>query len=348
MSRTHDIVVIGGSAGGLEALRPLLARLPVGLPASILIVLHVGPVSYLPEILDRICPLPVVAARSGEMLQHGKVYIAIPGVHLLVHHNHLLLRRGPRENLSRPAIDPLFRSAAACCTTRVIGILLSGALSDGVAGLGTIKRCGGIALAQDPDDALVPAMPANARRAVDLDLVLPMAEMAEALAALVQRPAPPPVEVPMDIQLETAIAAQELADMKVDDILGKPSRFTCPECQGTLWEIRDGSMLRFRCHVGHAFNSEAVLAAYGEQIENTLTRLQRSHQERAALARRMAESERAEERHHLADELERRADGYDEDALLVQHLMRTGFVGPRDESRDDEPGDTRQDGEIGS
>src|SRR5262249_20652305 len=129
-----------------------------------------------------------------------------------------------------------------------------------------------------------------------------------------------------DIRLEAAIAAQELADMRVDEALGKLSPYTCPECHGALWEIDDGSMLRFRCHVGHAFTADAVLSAQGEEIERMLGTLQRSHQERAALARRMAEQERVGERHNLAEQLERRAREYEEDAELVFELMRSGFA----------------------
>jgi two-component system chemotaxis response regulator CheB len=249
-------------------------------------------------------------------------------MHLLLHDNHILLRRGPRENLSRPAIDALFRSAAANFGSRVIGVLLSGALSDGTAGLRSIKRCGGLAVVQQPEQAMVPAMPLSALRYVDVDYVRSPTEIAQLLRRLVQEPAGPATEVPLDIKLEAAVAAQELADMRVDDVLGKPSRFTCPECHGALWEIEDGTMLRYRCHVGHAFTADAVLSTQGEEIERLLGTLQRSHQERAALARRMADRERARNRDNLADHLEKRAGDYEEDALLVRELLRSGFAGP--------------------
>jgi two-component system chemotaxis response regulator CheB len=245
------------------------------------------------------------------------------------------MRRGPRENHARPAIDPLFRSAAASFGSRVIGVLLSGSLSDGTAGLRAIKRCGGLAVVQDPRDALVPSMPQSALRHVEVDHVCPTAGMPALLARLAREPAGPSPEVPSDIRLEAAVAAQELADMKVDQALGKISPFTCPECHGALSEIRDGPMLRFRCHVGHAFTADAVLSAQGEEVDRMLGTLQRTHQERAALARRMAELERAEQRHSLADRLERRAREYEDDARLVMGLIRSGFgtAAANDETR---------------
>jgi two-component system chemotaxis response regulator CheB len=338
-------VVVGGSAGGMDAVRSLLQQLPRELPASVFVVLHMGPVSYLPRILRQGSALPVVAAESGAAIERGKVYVAVPGVHLLLHDDHILLRRGPRENLSRPAIDPLFRTAAATHGSRVIGVVLSGSLSDGTAGLRAIKRCGGLAVVQQPEDAAVPFMPRSALRYVDVDYVRPADEMGELLGGLVREPAGPSPPVPTDIRLEAAIAAQELADMRVDDMLGKPSHFTCPECHGALWEIGDGTMLRFRCHVGHALSADAVLAAQGEEIDTLLGTLQRSHQERAALARKLAERERVEDRHNLADHLENRAREYEEDAQLVVGLMRNGFARAGSAMNEDK-GDVSEDGEL--
>ena len=161
---TRDVIVIGGSAGALEALRSLLPKLPADLPAAILLVLHLGRVSHLSAILGRCSALPVVDAESGARFERSQIHVAVPGVHLLLHDHHILLRRGPRENLSRPSIDALFRSAAASLGSRVIGVLLSGSLSDGSVGLRAIERCGGVNVVQDPEDALVPAMPRSALR----------------------------------------------------------------------------------------------------------------------------------------------------------------------------------------
>lgn len=332
-SANRDIIVIGASAGGLEALSMLAREFDPDLPAAVFAVLHVGATSHLAAVLGRQSRLPVVPASSGVHFEPGKIYVAVPGCHLMLHDDHLLLRRGPRENLSRPAIDPLFRSAAATFGGRVIGVVLSGALSDGTAGLRAIKRCGGLAVVQDPTDAMVSAMPRNALRHVDVDHVCKIEDMARLLGSLSRLPAGPTPEIPIDIRLETAIAAQELTDMRADDMLGRPSRFTCPECHGALWEIEDGTMLRFRCHVGHAFSADAVLASQGDEIDRLLGTLLRSHQERAALAHRMATHERANDRHALADQLEVRARDYEDDVEIMKKLLRSGEVGPEASER---------------
>lgn len=318
----HHVVVIGASAGGLQPLQTILHGLPPDLPASVFIVLHVGATSHLAAILGQASALPVSAAVQGEVIRPGHVYVAVPGLHLLIHNSHLLLRRGPRENFSRPAIDPLFRSAACTFGGAVIGVVLSGALNDGAAGLRAIKRCGGIAVVQDPVEAMVPSMPTSAQRYASIDHVATSTDMAGLLTRLVHKPAAPTPDIPADIRLETAIAAQELAGMKAEDALGKPSRFTCPECHGTLWEIEDGNLLRFRCHVGHAYTGEAVLSAQGQETEKMLWNLMRMHHERAELARRMAQRE--DERHQpaLAIQLRQRAEDYDQDAELLRQLLR--------------------------
>lgn len=320
----HDIIVIGASAGGLQALQRLLADLPANLPAAVFVVLHMGASSHLAEILGRSGMLPVSPARNGQPIERGRVYVAVPGVHLLLHDEHVLLRRGPRENLARPAIDPLFRSAACAFGGRVIGVVLSGALNDGTAGLRAIKQCGGIAVVQDPADATVPDMPRSAQRHVDIDHMLPVGALGDLLARLAYEPAGETPEIPDRIKLETAIATQELAGMAANDQLGSPSRFTCPECHGTLWEINDGSLLRYRCHVGHALTGQFMLAAQAKETEEMLWSLMRAHQERAELARRMADQERSLNRSKLADQMTQRAKEYDEDAEVLRGLLNRG------------------------
>jgi two-component system, chemotaxis family, protein-glutamate methylesterase/glutaminase len=317
----HDIIVIGASAGGLQALQRLLSDLPADLPAAVFIVLHIGASSHLAQVLGRTGVLPVLRAESGVPIERGRVYVAVPGVHLLLHDDHILLRRGPRENLARPAIDPLFRSAACAFGARVVGVVLSGSLNDGTAGLRAIKQCGGVAVVQDPADAAVPDMPRSAQRYVDVDYTVPISALGDLLVRLAHEPAGDTPEIPDRIKLETAIAAQELAGMAANDQLGSPSRFTCPECHGTLWEISDGSLLRYRCHVGHALTGEAILAAHAKETEEMLWSLMRAHQERAELARRMADQERSLHRSKLADQMAQRAQEYDEDAEVVRRLL---------------------------
>jgi two-component system chemotaxis response regulator CheB len=319
----RDVIVIGASAGGLEPLQLVLAALPSDLKAVVFVVLHVGAASYLPEILARKSALPVRQAISGEPIEFGRVYVAAPELHLLVHDNHLLLRRGPRENLARPAIDSLFRSAAATFGARVIGVVLSGVLNDGAAGMRAVKQCGGTAVVQHPADALYPEMPLSALSYCEVDHVVPAADLGALLARLGREPAGTTPAIPFSIRLETAIAAQELRGMDVNDKLGTPSRFTCPECHGALWEIDDGALLRYRCHVGHAFTAESMAAAQAAQTEELLWSLMRSHQERAALTRRMSERERAQNKPDLARQLHERAAGYDEDAKLIENLLQT-------------------------
>jgi len=324
---SKHIVVIGASAGGIEALRIIAAALHEDFPAPICIVLHTAPQSpgLLDAILSRAGALPATNAVNGERLRPGHIYVAPPDFHLVIEPGVVRVTKGPRENRFRPAIDPLFRSAAASFGSRVIGVVLSGSLSDGTAGLRAIKRCAGLAVVQKPEEALAPSMPRNALRRVEVDHVRAIADMPALLSRLARERADPAREAPLDIRLEAAIAAQELADMKVDDTLGQISPFTCPECHGALWEIRDGPMLRYRCHAGHAYTADAVLAAQGDEIDRMLGTLQRAHQERAAFARRMAQQERAEQRHTLADRLETRAREYEEDAKLVLELIRNGF-----------------------
>jgi two-component system chemotaxis response regulator CheB len=315
----HDIIVIGASSGGVRVLQRIMADLPHDLPAAVFVVMHLGLASHLAPILDRAGKLPVVSAESGAPIRRGHVHVAPPGRHLLLHDGHLMLRRGPHENLARPAIDPLFRSAAATFGGRVIGVVLSGALNDGTAGLNAVKRCGGIAVVQEPDDAAVPEMPRSALRTVAVDHCLPGNAIGALLARLALLPAGQTPSIPFDIRLESAIAAQEIGDMATQDGLGEPSRFTCPECHGTLWEIDDGGLRRYRCHVGHAFTGEAMLAAQTRQIERTLWSLMRSHTERAVLVRRLAAQETSPGR---AAELLRRAAETERDAELVRQLVR--------------------------
>jgi two-component system chemotaxis response regulator CheB len=203
----RDVIVMGASAGGLEPLQLVLAALPADLNAVVLVVLHVGATSYLSEILARRSALPVRQAISGEPIEFGRVYVAAPGLHLLVHDSHLLLRRGPRENHARPAIDPLFRSAAATFGARVIGVILSGVLNDGAAGMRAVKTCGGTAIVQHPTDARYPEMPLCALSYCEVDHVVPAAELSALLARLAHEPARTAPAIPLSVRLETAIAA---------------------------------------------------------------------------------------------------------------------------------------------
>jgi two-component system chemotaxis response regulator CheB len=332
----RDTIVIGASSGGLEALQQVVRGLPGDLPAAVFIVLHMGMRSHLAEILERQTALAVKPAESGAPIRPGVITVAQPGQHLLIHDHHVLLRRGPRENLARPAIDPLFRTAACSRGGRVIGVVLSGSLSDGTAGLGAIKRCGGLALVQDPADAAVPAMPESALRHMAVDFTLSAAEIGGTLSRLSAEPAAATPEIPLDLRLEAMISTQEIASMELDEKLGKLSPFTCPECNGALWEMDDDTMLRFRCHVGHAFTAETILSARAADVDKMIETLLRSHVERAALARRLANKERSLQNNSLATQFEKRAEEYDQDAQLMRRLARHPWGDPASAHRDAE------------
>jgi two-component system chemotaxis response regulator CheB len=232
-----------------------------------------------------------------------------------------LVRRGPRENFARPAIDPLFRSAASAFGGRVVGVLLSGGLNDGAAGLAAIKRCGGLAVVQDPADAQVASMPEHALQALRVDYCVPAATMANLLLELIYRPAGETPAIPEQIQFEVAIAAQEAGGMDLEEQLGTKSPFSCPDCDGVLWQVHDENIMRFRCHIGHAMTAEALLDAKSAAADATLSRLLRTHEERAAIARKMAADALRAKRTAMAQALKSRAAGYEEDAIIVRKLI---------------------------
>ncbi|WP_287064361.1 chemotaxis protein CheB [Mesorhizobium sp.] len=322
-SRNRCIIVVGASAGGVEALKRLATCLPPDLAAAVFVVLHVGQTSYLPEILDRAGPLRAIKAKSGEQFERGRIYVASPGFHLLLHHDHMLLRRDPRENLARPAIDPLFRSAACSYGARVIGVLLSGSLSDGTSGLRAIKTVGGVTVIQDPQDAAVPDMVRSAQRHVEIDHCVPIVGMGDLLARLASEPAGETLPVPPGVRLEAAVAAQEHSAMSNEDRLGELSLFVCPECHGPLWEIEDGDMLRYRCHTGHAFTSDAMLEAQSAETDQILWSLLRAHQQRAAFTRRMADRESQLARVEMAAKLQERSREYEADAEVIERILES-------------------------
>lgn len=331
----HHIIVIGASAGGIEPLKQIVGDLPPDLPAAVFVVLHVGQVSYLPEILERASRLTTLVASNGAAVEAGTVYVAPPGFHLLLHDSHMMLRRGPRENLARPAIDPLFRSAALSFGASVIGVLLSGSLSDGTAGLRAIKAVGGLAVVQHPKDALVPAMVQSALHHVEVDHCLPAAQLGGLLARLAAEPVGKTLPAPPGVRPEAVVAAQEHSTMKDEDRLGELSVFTCPECHGPLREIEDGDMLRYRCHTGHAFTADAMMEAQAVEADGILWSLLRSHQQRAEFTWRMAERE-------VAAQLGKRAREYEADARVIERILESRRVQVTDDGAVTEEGNRKE------
>jgi two-component system chemotaxis response regulator CheB len=285
----RDAIVVGSSAGGVRALRGLLSAMPADLPASILVVNHIpaGAPSVLPLILGGAGPLPAKAAEDGERMARGTVHVAPPDRHLLVENGRLRLTRGPRENRVRPCIDTLFRSAAVDLGPRAIGIVLSGTLDDGTAGLWAIKDRGGVAIVQRPAEAEYPDMPENALKHVEVDHVLSLAEMGEKLPQLVREHTGQATQVPEAMAAEAELELHGSALQRGVLELGRPSPNACPECHGSLVEIREGSIARYRCHTGHAFSLRTLMSETEIAIERSLWNAVRAIEERSFLLRSM-------------------------------------------------------------
>lgn len=291
----RNIIVIGASAGGFEALQKLVAALPPKIDAAILIVWHLAPdaLGILPSIFNRINTIPAAHAVNAEPLLYNRIYVAPPDHHLVLEKDWVRITHGPKENRFRPAVDPLFRSAALAYGERVIGIVLSGALDDGTAGLWTIKQHGGLAVVQDPNDAAVPSMPEHAIQAVAVDYTVPIAEMASLLVKLCSQT----VETEKDrlmkkdkkTEAEVRIALQEGVTGKEVFEMGELSPYTCPDCHGVLMKLKEGGRIRFRCHTGHAFSSDSLLAAVTESIEENLWSVIRNVEESVLLLNHMGD-----------------------------------------------------------
>jgi two-component system, chemotaxis family, protein-glutamate methylesterase/glutaminase len=279
------LVVVGASSGGIETLRTLVGGLPPDFAAPLCVVLHTSPQSsgVLDVILNRAGVLPVITPTDRERLQPGRIYVAPPDRHLLVEPGILRITRGPKENCFRPAIDPLFRSAAQVYGPAVIGVVLSGSLDDGTAGLRVIKQLGGMAVVQDPDDALFPGMPQSALRHVDVDYVLRVAELPALLVRLAHADVAVPARtvVPTEVEVEVKIAKENPPlDAGLGEI-GEPSPFACPECHGVLLRLKNAVPARFRCHTGHAYSPDSLIAGLNENIDDSLWTSIRALQEGA-------------------------------------------------------------------
>ena len=315
----RDVIVVGASAGGVEALGGLMRGLPPELPASMFVVLHLMPsgTSVLPHILGRAGALEAASAMDQEPIERGRVYVAPPDRHLLMANGVVRVTRGPRENGHRPAIDPLFRSAARNYGARVIGVILSGALDDGVAGLRVIKSQGGTTIAQDPSEALYPGMPTSALAAEAVDHVARVDEMAALICDLVEAPLavselpPPPAEAPSELDLHMPSLAE-----------GDPSGLTCPDCGGALWERREGPVVNFVCRTGHAFSPDSLATQQSRSLEAALWSALRSLEERADLLRRLS---RRSSSARSAERFEQQAQAADEHGRLVRDaILRLG------------------------
>lgn len=329
LSNGHDILVIGASSGGVEALMELAGGLPGDLPAAVFVVLHLSEEapSILPKILNRSGPLEAVRAEDGDSVEKGRVYVAPPGYHMLLADGRVRVALGPKENRHRPAVDPLFRSAAVAYGPRVVGVVLTGVDGDGTAGLLAVKRRGGVAVVQDPEDALFAGMPESALEHVDVDYRLPLAEIAPLLARLSREEVPAEKEgaqhtVPKDMEFESKVAGLDPAGaVRSDYQIGELSHFTCPDCSGPLYEIRDGKLLRYRCRVGHAYTVDGALEEKTEALENALYVALNALEESALMSRTLAARARENKQGHAASRFEERARKTGEQVDLIRRAL---------------------------
>jgi two-component system chemotaxis response regulator CheB len=321
----RDMVVIGASSGGVEALVALLAGIPDDFPAAIFVVLHVRPdlPSQLPAILNRAGHLPASHAVDAEPIRRGRVYVAPPGMQTYVHHGRMSVQRGPLENLYRPAIDPLFRTAAHHYGPRVIGVILTGSMDDGSAGLLAVKRGGGLTVVQDPVDAAFSAMPGNAIKAVSPDHVVPLREIAPLLNELVSQHIGHH-GLQKEVALETAEEAPPGAPFQRSEEQGSPSNLACPECHGTLWEKEEEGAIRFRCRVGHGFSQGAMIKAHTDSVERALYTSLRALEERVALLQKLATHARERGHAAVATLLEERLGRVGDDVKVLHGVIKNG------------------------
>jgi two-component system, chemotaxis family, protein-glutamate methylesterase/glutaminase len=319
----HDIVVVGFSAGGVEAVARLVAELPGDLPAAVFVAHHfpATSLSALPAILRRSGNLPALHPVHNQPIEPGRIYVAPPDRHMIIVGRRIHLTRGPRENGHRPAIDPLFRTAAKAYGPRVIGVLLSGSLDDGTAGLVAVKRHGGIAVVQDLNEALHAGMPGSAIDRVEVEHVLPVKGIAQLLTRLTREPVAQQEgsQVMLPEEQEPRDPAEAgTAHIETGPLPGPPSALTCPECGGALWELVSENLVRYRCHVGHAYSMDSMVAEQAIRVENALWAALRALEEKAELCRRLAERSRK----RGLDRLVRRYEAAVENAELGSDAIR--------------------------
>jgi two-component system chemotaxis response regulator CheB len=334
----RDIIVIGGSAGATAPLKEILSRLPLDLPAAVFVVLHIPShgIGILSTVAAAAGPLPVRQAEHGLAIENGVVYIAAPDHHMLVRDGHIVLGRGPRENMVRPAIDALFRSAALYFGPRVIGVVLSGLLSDGAAGLNAVKRCGGMALVQDPTDAIADEMPRRALEATEVDLTVPGSKIGDVLSDLARGSPGQAPPAPRELALEVAIAAGERIDAEQFAAVSEPAALTCPACGGVLSEM-PGKPLRFRCQVGHAYTADSLATEQEGRVDEALRVALRIIEERAELVHRMAADGRQTGRRAVAEMYDARAKEYRYYAEIIREaVLRTLDPGPGKDDADEQ------------
>ena len=333
-AQRRDLVVVGASAGGVEALKTLVAALPGDLPASVLVALHLpaSARSYLADILARAGRMPVRQARPDLPLVPGEIVVAHPDAHLLVVHDHVVLGTGPKENGSRPSHDAMLRSAALARRSRVIGAVLTGLLDDGAAGLHIVERYGGLCLVQDPAEADFPSMPKAALRAVPTARSLPLRALAEEVVRAVAEVPPADPMVPEEqwqrdlAELQSALGRSPV--LPDGSPTGDPSPYACPDCHGVLNTVPDPGVLRFRCRTGHAWSAESLVAQQDTDVEEALWTALRVLEERAEMSRRLADLATTNGREWSQEHFLSRASDADRSAELLRAVLRRESTQP--------------------
>lgn len=326
----RNLVVVGASAGGVEALRTMVRGFSPGLDAAVLVVLHIPPgaPSALPKILARSGPLPAIAARDGQCIMSGHIYVAPADRHLLIRDGRIALSRGPLENGHRPAVDPLFRSAARYFGSRVIGVILSGSRDDGTAGLAAIVERGGIPIVQDPDTALHRSMPCAAMDYLRVEHVLHPGKIGKVVADLVAWEAAELVipesatsGLPADQLLDAETAIAELATVTTDRLRGRPTGLSCPYCHGTMMELDGAPGPRYRCRVGHAWSSDSLLAAQNDAVDAALWAALRALEEQSALSEKLAALRGPKNSAEVVEQHKRRVDHAERASVQIRQLL---------------------------
>ena len=320
----RDVLAIGTSAGGFDALRFLASEFSRDFPASVLVTIHLSSQfrSALDAILTQAGPLPASFAVDGEKFERSHIYIAPAERHLIVENEQLRLGSGPRENNARPSLDPMFRSAALCCGPRTVGAVLTGTLGDGAAGLQALKQSGGITVVQDPSDAAFAEMPTTALLRSRPDHVVSLAGMPALFDKLVRQPAGPAVPVASNLQYEVNIASGGRGSMREMDQIGRRSVLACPDCHGVMWEIDEGELARYRCHVGHAYSAEIMSLALDENLTRAFGTALRALDERVALAKKLETQATTSGRDGMAESWAAKAREFEAEANVIRDSIR--------------------------
>ena len=309
----RDIVVIGASAGGIEAVRQIASQLRQDIPAAVFVVVHLSPDSsgLLPTILNRRSRVPAHQPEDKETIEPGQIYVAAPDRHMMLEAGRVRMSRGPKHNRHRPAIDLLFRTAARNFGERVIGVVLTGFLDDGSSGLLAIKNAGGVAIIQSPEDAEVAFMPRNALQQVEPDYCVPLREIGQLINALT------------DVEDKVMAAAQ--ADN--GDGRGKSGKkrsqtsFTCPDCHGSIWQVNENGEIRYECRVGHAYSPSGMAAANDEDLERSLWYALRALEESAVLQEHLAQTAAGSNRQKAEKLFVQKAQERKQHAAVLRELL---------------------------